>query len=154
MTATRHAMTSDRLWLRVFVAALVASTSCRAEGPKQAGPLTSLQATFPCRLDLPRISNSVPGLTRAQACALVGAAIHGVAILQPRDGMPQPGDTASVTAASVTEIAQLKFSGDTVDSWWVVTLRVPSRPYDIDVRINKRDSSVESRRVHKPVTDR
>jgi len=54
----------------------------------------------------------------------------------------------------VTEIAQLKFSGDTVDSWWVVTLRVPSRPYDIDVRINKRDSSVESRRVHKPVADR
>ena len=92
--------------------------------------------------------------SRAQACALVGAAIHGVAILQPRDGMPQPGDTASVTAASVTEIAQLKFSGDTVDSWWVVTLRVPSRPYDIDVRINKRDSSVESRRVHKPVADR
>jgi len=92
----------------------------------------------------------VPILTKPEVCGLVGAAVASVASLPKLEGMPQPGDTAAITAARVTQTAELKFNGDTVVSWWLVTLRLPSRPYDVDVRINKRDGSTQPMRVHKP----
>jgi len=89
-------------------------------------------------------------LTQPEVCGLVGAALASVAGLQEHEGMPQLGDTAAITAVRVRESVELKLNGDTVASWWLVTLRLPSRPYDVDVRINKRDGSAEPLRVHKP----
>ncbi len=134
-----------------IVAACVVSFGCRRTSPAQGSVLASLAARFPCRSGLPTNSSSVPNLTKPEVCGLVGAALASVAGLQKHEGMPQPGDTAAIAAARVTQTAELKFNGDTVASWWLVTLRLPSRPYDVDVRIDKRNGSAEPMRVHKPL---
>lgn len=132
----------------VMASIIACNNQARAGNDRPAATgVDSLQA---CRLPIP-VGDSVAGLPPAQACMFASLAWSRLAGGPAKPGMPVPGDTAAVASAVVREIAELSLHGDTLGAWWLVTFRLPSRAYDVEARVSKRDKSVQIGRVHKPM---
>lgn len=129
-------------------AAVLLPVTCRAQGREPATPVIEFQ----CRAPLPKTSSAVATLSKDQACAMVATAMRALAETRPQEGLPDPADTAVVTAARIHRLTETSLSGaDTVATWWTVTLRLPPRPYDVEVRLDKSDGkALGVRKTHKP----
>lgn len=91
------------------------------------------------------VAESVPP---AQACEFLRTGLRVIADSSSSTGIAA-GDTALVARAIVDEIAQIDTSGVVLGEWWLVVLPLAGRPYDVEVRIDKRSSLVTARPVHK-----
>lgn len=141
-------LTRDAL---LAAAAVLLPVTCRAQGREPA----TRAPEFQCGGSLPRTSSAVATMTKDQACTLVATALRALAALRPQEGRPDPADTGVVSAARIHEVTEVSMNGaDTVGTWWTVTLRLPPRPYDVEVRIDKSDGRAsEVRKIHKPFVE-
>lgn len=125
--------------------------TCRTQG-RESAPAVS---EFQCGASIPKTSSAVATLTKDQACAMVATAIRALAATRPQEGLPDPADTAVVTAARIHEVTETSLSGaDTVATWWTVTLRLPPKPYDVEVRLDKGGGrALAVAKTHKPFVE-
>ena len=106
---------------------------------------------FDCDESLPPRTSADTTLTDTEVCSLVAAAIRALGEIPDTPGEPLPGDTALVAGARILAVTEQTFADSLIGSWWIVTLDLPGRTYNVDVRIDQTSGNTEVRRVHKPL---
>ncbi|HWO88925.1 MAG TPA: hypothetical protein VNL98_07220 [Gemmatimonadales bacterium] len=87
------------------------------------------------------------------ACSLVAAAVGALARGESVPGGHfSPGDTALVDSATVDLMVERDASSDSVVAeFWVVTLNLRSRAYNVEMRVNRASGLRTLGPVHKPL---
>ncbi len=123
--------------------------ACTAHESQTDQVLDLLSDKHPCRPELPSAIPVDSALTDQEACSLVALGIDALGSVAPDMARPVPADTALVTATSVISMSEVTPRGDAVGSWWVITYTLSGRDYDVDVRVDQSDGSVQVFAVHK-----
>jgi len=135
-------------WIAAMV--MVVASACDAPERSSQSVLDSLAMKHPCSGSAPLVDRVAEELSSEQACVLITFALHELGESDSAlTGIPT-ADLAEVRTTSVDIISQQDESGRPIESWWVVTLRIPSKPYNGEVRVSTRDGATALRRVHKP----
>jgi hypothetical protein len=81
-------------------------------------------------------------------CGLIDQAFFAIKSA-PSTSHIDPADTAGVTAILITPVAEYTPDGNVVRATWHVTLQLKTKPYDIDVVIDRSTGKSVVERVHK-----
>lgn len=123
--------------------------ACDSERKAEDQVLAALVEQHHCTNLEPELSPADSALTDREACSLVAGAIKALGATPASAGLPAGSDTGLVVGASITSMMEETVSGEPVGSWWVVTLSLAEKAYDVDVRISKADGETELFVVHK-----
>lgn len=135
-----------RMLIGSFVALLAA---CDGQPTTESEVLAALVASNRCADLNAELSPADSALTRSESCALVAVAIDALGAIPTTAGLPLPSDTSLINGASIVSMMEETVTGEPVGSWWVVTLNLAEKQYDVDVRVSKTDGETEVFVVHK-----
>lgn len=127
----------------LLIASCRSGTKGRVEAPSQPS------MTVNCLGIKQPVHRAVDSIPEDRACAYVRGAVEAVSTAVPAKVGVAPGDTAAIASATVNAIAQTDSAGNPIASWWLVTLHLTGKPYDIEVRLNQRSGERSLRPVHK-----
>ncbi len=136
---------------RVLAFALSALCLLACGSPEGEAPADEAEAPRePCGPARIQVTAVPPdSFTAADRCALVGLAVTMLGSAGEETGL-LPSDTAAAMTARLVPVAQRDSGADAVvASRWHVSLGLRGRPYDAELRVDRRTGAVCIHRIHK-----
>jgi hypothetical protein len=130
----------------------VGAGSCLAQQPERDRFLSALVQRYPCEAPRYPLLRAPDSVDARRSCALLAAAVDELAHADSARTGALPADTSSVGAATLDTLEERSLQDEgTRSSWFVVTLRLTDRPYNVEVRFDRSSGESSVRRVHKPL---
>lgn len=127
----------------ILATAVSLSGAC---GPSKPTPSVAQQVTdgkpgFRC-VDTTEIKITSDSASSADACLVVGMAVHEIGLGHATQLGLEPADSAAVNGATVRQLTALGAGSARDTTYWILSLSFTGRPHALDVNINQTDSTI------------